>query len=177
MAKGLIQRFTSSNPSPRYVQTVAEAFKTGTYGGTTYGGRYGDLGATVVAILSDREARSITLDAAPTQGLLREPIIKVWVLVDALCFLTVLGDMCLSRLSRPIVTRAHAPRQIVHILRALEYESKDGREIRMVDLSGKVGQAFQQSPSVFNFYKPVSSLFALSFTATIYIQPKSSEAY
>ena len=76
------------------------------------------------------------------------------------------------------MTRAHASRQVVHLLRALEYESKDGREIRInKDLSNKVGQAFQQSPSVFNFYKPVPSLFALSFIATIYIQTKSSEAY
>jgi hypothetical protein len=29
----LIQRFTSSNPSPRYIQTVATAFTTGQYAG------------------------------------------------------------------------------------------------------------------------------------------------
>ena len=34
----LIQRFTTSNPSPSYVAAVAEAFRSGSYGGKTYGG-------------------------------------------------------------------------------------------------------------------------------------------
>ena len=33
----LIQRFTSSNPSPGYVKAVADAFRTGAYEGTTLG--------------------------------------------------------------------------------------------------------------------------------------------
>ena len=37
IAKHLIQRFTTSNPSPLYVQDVATAFKTGSYAGHTYG--------------------------------------------------------------------------------------------------------------------------------------------
>jgi hypothetical protein len=52
----LIQRFVSSNPSPRYIKAVATAFKTGTYAGaghtTTFGaGKYGDLAATIAAVL------------------------------------------------------------------------------------------------------------------------------
>jgi hypothetical protein len=39
--------------------------------------RYGDLGATVHAILLDPEARSPTLDADPTFGRLHEPLLKV----------------------------------------------------------------------------------------------------
>ena len=35
-----------------------------------------DLAATITAILFDREARSATLDADPTHGQLREPIVK-----------------------------------------------------------------------------------------------------
>jgi cullin-associated NEDD8-dissociated protein 1 len=114
MAKHLIQRFTTSNPyagfrlackhqsatssdhafnldccadtcrSPRYVQAVGDAFKTGEYDGTTYSGKYGDLAAMIVALLSDREARSITLDALPTAGMLREPILKTVHLLRAL---------------------------------------------------------------------------------------------
>ena len=49
---------TTSNPSPRYVRTVVEAFRTGTYDGVTYSGKYGCLAATTAAILLDREARS-----------------------------------------------------------------------------------------------------------------------
>ena len=60
VAHRLIQRFTTSNPSPRYVSVVADAFRTGMHGGHTYSGAYGDLGATVAAVLSDREARATT---------------------------------------------------------------------------------------------------------------------
>lgn len=57
-------------------RAVATAFRTGSYNG--YGsGEYGDLGAAMAAIMLDREARSETLDADATHGLLREPIIKI----------------------------------------------------------------------------------------------------
>lgn len=72
----LILRFTTSNPSPRYLQVVAQAFRTGRYNGHG-SGMYGDLGATINAVLLDREARSDALQADPTHGSLREPIIKV----------------------------------------------------------------------------------------------------
>ena len=77
MAKHLIQRLVTSNPSPRYVEAVAQAFSAGAYGDRTYSGEYGDLGAAVAAVLLDPEARSITLDADPTHGGLREPILKI----------------------------------------------------------------------------------------------------
>jgi cullin-associated NEDD8-dissociated protein 1 len=81
IALRLIQRFVSSNPSPRYVKAVATAFKTGTYSNgltTTFGvGVFGDLAATIAAVLLDPEARSTTLDADPTHGKLREPLLKV----------------------------------------------------------------------------------------------------
>ena len=77
LAVRLIQRLSSSNPSPRYVEVVADAFSAGVYAGETYGGRYGDLGAAIAAIFLDREARSATLDADPLAGRLREPLLKV----------------------------------------------------------------------------------------------------
>ena len=49
IATRLIQRMTTSNPSPRYVRTVADAFRAGTYGGRSFLGVYGDLGATFAA--------------------------------------------------------------------------------------------------------------------------------
>ena len=78
MATRLTQRFTSSNPSPRYVRTVVDAFRTGAHAGRTFSGAYGDLGAMFAAILLDREARSVTLDADPTHGQLREPLLKLF---------------------------------------------------------------------------------------------------
>ena len=73
----LIQRLVTSNPSPRYVGVVATAFQTGVYDGRTYSGTYGDLGATVAAILLDQEARSEVLDLDPAWGRMHEPILKV----------------------------------------------------------------------------------------------------
>ena len=67
----------SSDPSPRYVQSVADAFRSGSHGGISYTGKYGDLGAALAAILLDREARSATLDLDPGHGRLREPLLKM----------------------------------------------------------------------------------------------------
>ena len=114
----LIQRFTSSNPSPRYVNAVATAFTTGTYNGHTYG-EYGSLAATIAAILLDQEARSPTLHLDRTHGLLREPLLKV-----------------------------------LHVLRSLEFQSRDGREIELNNMFGKIAQQAYEEPSVFNFYSP-----------------------
>jgi hypothetical protein len=82
----LIQRLTSSNPSPRYVSEVVTAFRTGMYRSREYSGEYGDLGATVAAIFLDREARDSTLDMDPTAGKLREPLLKVMHLLRSLEF-------------------------------------------------------------------------------------------
>ena len=73
----MIQRLVTSNPSPRYVRAVVDAFRSGTYDGTTYSGVYGDLEATFYAILMDREARSPLLDGDPSHGHLREPLLKI----------------------------------------------------------------------------------------------------
>ena len=87
----LIQRFTTSNPSPRYVQTVATAFTTGMYNGHQYSGKYGDLAATLAAILLDREAQDAVLDADPAHGKLREPMLKVVHLLRAMDYSTANG--------------------------------------------------------------------------------------
>lgn len=77
VAYRMIQRMVTSNPSPRYMTQVTNAFRTGTYGGQTFSGRYGDMAATVAAILLDPEARSPVLEADPSFGALREPIVKI----------------------------------------------------------------------------------------------------
>jgi uncharacterized protein (DUF1501 family) len=84
VATRLVQRFVSSNPSPRFVLAVSTAFATGRVGGRTFSGRYGDLGAALAATLLDREARSATLDADPTHGVLREPLLKILHLMRSL---------------------------------------------------------------------------------------------
>jgi len=73
LAYRLIQRFTSSNPSPKYVYDVQQAFRTGFFNGTEYNGVYGDLAATFAAIVLHPEARL----AGNTTGSLREPLVKI----------------------------------------------------------------------------------------------------
>ena len=76
VGKQLIQHLVSSNPSPAYVQRVAEAFATGRYANAvaSFGtGVRGDLQATVAAVLLDPEARTAT--PARTAGKLREPVL------------------------------------------------------------------------------------------------------
>jgi len=88
VAYRLIQRMVTSNPSPRYVKSVARAFKTGTYAGQMFSGRYGCMQAAVHAVLRDQEARSLTVEADPMYGQLREPLLKVIQLLRTLDFKT-----------------------------------------------------------------------------------------
>lgn len=94
LATRLAQRFGISNASPRYVKAVATAFKTGIYRyehtdgvATDFGtGIYGDLAATVACLLLDREARALILDADPSHGSIKEPLIKLISLMRSLEF-------------------------------------------------------------------------------------------
>jgi len=108
----MIQRLVTSNPSPRYVKTVASAFKAGLYevGPHSFGtGAYGDLKATVAAILLDREARSVILDADPTHGALREPLLKVIGFMRSMEFINnrKFSPIVLDNMERKIGQMAH----------------------------------------------------------------------
>lgn len=77
LARQLIQRLTTSNPTPAYVGRVAAAFNNNGQGVR------GDLGAVARAILMDSEARSPTA-APPHFGKLREPLLRITQLWRAL---------------------------------------------------------------------------------------------
>ncbi|HET9484430.1 MAG TPA: DUF1800 family protein, partial [Xanthomonadales bacterium] len=68
VARQLIQRFVTSNPSPGYIERVASVFDGS-------GGPRGDLKATIKAVLLDREARAVPAD--PNAGKAREPMLKL----------------------------------------------------------------------------------------------------
>ncbi len=78
IATRLIRHFTTSNPSPAYIQRVADVFANG---GNSASGR-GDLAATLVAVLTDPEARQD--NPAANQGHLKDPIMHSLGLVRAL---------------------------------------------------------------------------------------------
>ncbi len=78
VSKQLIEHLATSNPSPAYVQRVAQAFNSGSFNG--YGsGKRGDLQATIAAILLDPEARrgDVAATAVATDGKLREPVVMI----------------------------------------------------------------------------------------------------
>ena len=71
VAKQLIQRMVTSNPSPAYVSRVANMFV------NNGSGVRGDMRAVVRAILTDAEARDDSQVASATFGKLREPVVRL----------------------------------------------------------------------------------------------------
>jgi hypothetical protein len=73
VARLLIQRMVSSNPSPEYIERVASVFA------NNGGGVRGDLRATVRAVLLDAEARRMpgSPGSAVDAGKPREPLLKM----------------------------------------------------------------------------------------------------
>lgn len=75
MAKHLIQRLTTSNPSPAYIFRVSKVWE------NNGKGVRGDIGAVVKAVLLDSEVR--TLSSTPGAGKLSEPMIRLARLIRA----------------------------------------------------------------------------------------------
>ncbi len=132
LARQLIQRFVTSNPSPRYVRNVAAAFETGFYqlpDGTTVGSlQRGDLRPVIAAVLLDDEARLPASLQNPNFGKVREPVIRFthWARNADLNSASVLGE---GGLTGQGILRETAP-------------------------PTRLSQQAYRSPSVFNFYRP-----------------------
>lgn len=127
----LIQRLTTSNPSPGYVYRVADAFETGSYelpnGNTIGSGNRGDLSAVWAAILMDREYHDHASVIDPSFGKLREPVLRFthW-----------------ARMSEaPAVNLMKGATVIDAYVLSQQHETR-------------LGQRPFTSPSVFNFFRP-----------------------
>ncbi|MBU2881433.1 DUF1800 domain-containing protein [Psychrosphaera sp. B3R10] len=70
IAKQLIQKFITSNPTPAYVERIANVFI------DNGAGERGDLKAVVKALILDEEAINGHISAPDTFGKMREPILK-----------------------------------------------------------------------------------------------------
>jgi uncharacterized protein (DUF1800 family) len=70
IARRLIQRLVTSNPSPAYIQRVAQAFA------NDGRGVRGNMKAVVTAILMDPEARAWPTSGGITKGMLRESFLR-----------------------------------------------------------------------------------------------------
>lgn len=126
IARQMIQRMVTSNPSPAYIGRVATAFTTGSFtmpnGQVAGGGGRGDMRAVVAAILLDTEARDSTSASASTFGKLREPVIRF----------------------------THWARAFSVTRTAVENE----RLVQDTRAPSSLNQQAYRSPSVFNFYRP-----------------------
>jgi len=125
LSRQMIQRFTSSSPSPEYVRRVADAFDAGSFtapNGRVFGsGQKGDFAAMIAAILLDESVHDDVQEA--NEGKLREPIVKFTHYARAfdLADIDVSAEWRFNDTSNP---------------------------------NDKLGQHPLRSPSVFNFYRP-----------------------
>jgi len=124
MARRLIERLVTSNPSPAYVQRVAQVFNDD---GSPAHVR-GNLRAVVKQILLDPEARTGHWSRYETYGKLREPLLRLTQIWRALRARTPTGN--------PV------------------YGGRIGNLATWPPISDQIGQAPLYSPTVFNFFKP-----------------------
>jgi uncharacterized protein (DUF1800 family) len=142
VAKALIKRMVSSNPSPAYVYRVAQKFE------NNGAGVRGDLGAVFRAILTDYEARSPVVAANQSYGKLKEPILRLTAVLRGFNASASSGRFLGYRVTRngtPItsaVTQPAAQSEIGQITSATV----------LSNVQGNLAQAALRSPTVFNFF-------------------------
>ena len=126
VSRQLIQRFTTSDPDPAYVERVAAAFDAGTFvlpdGRSVGDGRKGDLPATLAAILFDPATQSDEVLEDARFGKVREPVLRF------------------TNWARAFGVNASKPEY------ALELGDVSG--------PGALSQHPHRARSVFNFYRP-----------------------
>jgi len=138
IARLLIQRLVTSNPSHPYIERVAAAFNDNGQGVR------GDMKAVIRAILLDDEARDCALADDPFRGMLREPITRWTQLCRAFnafsekgVFRNDMDDFYLNTLQRPLASPS-----------VFNFFSPDYQPIGPIDSAGLVAPEFQITNSV-----------------------------
>ena len=133
IARRLIQRFVTSNPSNAYIEKVSSAF-----------GQDGDLKQVIKAILLDPEARSPSVVSSSSFGKFKEPILQltaVFRLFNASSKIALgEGDADLGLIETDYVNADHF--------------ASNATFIKIGNVGGGIGQEAQAAPSVFNFFSP-----------------------
>jgi uncharacterized protein (DUF1800 family) len=99
IGRQLIQRFTTSNPSPAYVKAVAQAFA------NNGSGVRGDLKATLKAVLMHPEARVLS----DTSGKVREPVLRLSAFMRAFSHKSGTGNFLVGNTIDPGESLAQTP--------------------------------------------------------------------
>ncbi|ATC64444.1 hypothetical protein CMV30_11035 [Nibricoccus aquaticus] len=143
IARLLIQRLVTSNPTNAYIGRVAAAFA------NNGSGVRGDMRAVIKAILLDTEARSLSLLTEPDQGLQREPYLRYAALTRALGtvpadgryrgFRNIDGDFLQRPYSSPSVFNFYSP---------------DYQPLGVLKNAGLVGPEFQITNGVTGITSP-----------------------
>lgn len=129
----VMQRFSFSNPSPRFVSDCVSAFRTGMYttGGKTFGsGTYGSLEAMVASILLHSEATDGAIAVDPSYGSMREPILKVMNLMRSMDYRTAIP----TPIDNSTMQTAH--------------------HTKLWHIEERIGQGPYDFPTVFSFFLP-----------------------
>ena len=133
IARRLIQRFVTSNPSNAYIEKVSSAFA-----------QDGDLKQVIKAILLDPEARSPSVVSSSSFGKFKEPILQltaVFRLFNASSKIALgEGDADLGLIETDYVNADHF--------------ASNATFIKIGNVGGEIGQEAQAAPSVFNFFSP-----------------------
>jgi hypothetical protein len=130
----IMQRFSFSNPSRRFISRCVQAFRTGLYTtelDTTFGsGMYGSLEAVVASIILDSEATEGSISVDPSYGSIKEPILKV------------------TNLMRSMDYRTAIPTPIDNATLQTTYNAK----LWLIEKT--IGQGPYDFPTVFSFFLP-----------------------
>jgi hypothetical protein len=133
IARRLIQRFVTSNPSPGYIQRVAIAF-----------GETGDMQSVIKAILLDPEARTPSVANSATFGKFKEPLLQLTAVMRLF--------QANSRLA------LGAGDEDADILgtnyQYVNHFATGATIIKLGNIATAVGQQAFGAPSVFNFFSP-----------------------
>ncbi|RBP45053.1 CHRD domain-containing protein [Roseimicrobium gellanilyticum] len=144
IARLLIQRFTTSNPSSGYLHRVA----------TKYKDTKGNLGEVIKSILLDYEARTLSIaENTVTAGKGKEPILHFAAMMRALKCYT--GTPLVNLTTMPVTfTTTQSP--ITTPYEMAEYSKFPANSVRFrfFDTQSSVMQSPQRPPSVFNWFLP-----------------------
>ena len=136
LARQLIQRLVTSNPSPAYVQRVAAVFDANRASGT-------QLQAVVRAILLDTEARYGQWHSPDTFGKMREPLLAVTHYWRAMHAQHHCGKDIAASQNSAAINYADQPYRYGGFLATRTGDTRSG-----------VAQASLDAPTVFNFFGP-----------------------